>query len=216
MATLMAAPLVLIIFILIVGLVVWAVALETRKSAGNMRGLSEALGLAVAPTATVLGIFHREARASGRVRGKFVEVFSFSTGSGKSRTQWSAITATPKATGGLIFSIRPQNFGTRIMEVFGSKEIQLGDPEFDRRWFVQTNQPDFFRAALLPEMRAKITALVLDGQSRGAKLELENSVVRYAEIGSFSSAPRTARIREASAVVCDLADIAEVFALQGR
>ncbi|MDB6094915.1 MAG: hypothetical protein JWM32_2477 [Verrucomicrobia bacterium] len=204
----------LVMFAGVLGLVLWAVAAESKRSYLGLQRLADTLALAVPAQVPSLGIFYREARASGRIREKFVEVYPFSTGSGKSRVQWSAIAATPKSTGGLTFHLRLQGFGTKVMEVFGSREIEIGDAEFDRRWFIQTNQPDFLRAALVPELRDKVTALARDAGARGLELQLDSGVVRYAEHGSFSDPRRAVRIERAADVVCDLADLAEVFASQ--
>jgi len=102
------------------------------------------------------------------------------------------------------------------MEMFGASEIQVGDADFDRRWFIQTNQPDFLRAALLPELRAKIFTLAAEPSASRLKLMLEDGRVRYAEQGSFASARVAGRIGQAAEVVADLADVAEVFAAERK
>jgi hypothetical protein len=197
----------------IVGLIIFATRHAAKISAQNVGLVADALGLTV--TGGGSGILITEARAEGTYRGKRVEVYSFSTGSGKSRQLWAAISAAPKADGGLNFAFRRQGFGTRVMEMFGAREIQLGDLDFDRLWFVQTNQPDFLRAALLPEIRARISAFAEKGV-RGPQIEVESGAVRYAEIGSFSSGRLAERVARAADVVCDLADIMEVFATEDR
>jgi hypothetical protein len=102
------------------------------------------------------------------------------------------------------------------MELFGAKEIQVGDEGFDRTWFIQTNQPEFFRAALLPELRAKINALIHDlgTQARGMEFKLEGAAVRYAEMGTFADGDSCQRCQRAADIVGDLADLAEVAAQQ--
>jgi hypothetical protein len=198
------------------GLAVWAAARQGRRTTDNLRELAEQLGLEFVARAPVLGVFYPEARATGQMRGKRVEVFSFSTGSGKSRVWWCAVAAAVPAAGGLTFHLRRQGFGTKVMELFGAREIQMGEPEFDRTWFVQTNQPEFLRAALLPELRGKINTVVHDPgrAARSPEFRLEQAAVRYAEIGSFADAAGCARCRRAAEIVCDLADLAEVFAEQ--
>jgi hypothetical protein len=201
-------------FAIVIGLVAWAAARQGRRAAENGRELAGQLGLEFAAGAPVLGVFYPETRATGRMRDKRVEVFSFSTGSGKSRVQWCAVSAAVPAAGGLTFHLRRQGFGTKVMELFGAKEISVGEPEFDRTWFIQTNQPEYFRAALLPELREKISALVREpgAPARGMEFKLEAAVVRFAEIGSFADADRCRRCRRAAEIVCDLADLAEVWA----
>jgi len=201
------------LFAVMIGLVGWAAARQSKLTNENIRQLAAALGLQLEEEPPVLGIFYPEARAAGRLRGKRVELFPFATGSGKSRTQWSAVAAALPAACGLTFHLQRQGFGSKFMELFGAREIQTGDAEFDAAWFIQTNQPEYFREALLPELRAKITSLVreLGSRARGMEFRLEQGVVRYAEIGSFASGDCLKRCQRAVEIVCDLADLAEVF-----
>ncbi|MEI6862180.1 MAG: hypothetical protein WCL04_08005 [Verrucomicrobiota bacterium] len=73
---------------------------------------------------------------------------------------------------------------------------------------MQSNRPEFFSAALLPELRAKLMATHAAG-SKGS-FTLKEDLGKYAEIGSFSDAKRCVRFPALTDIVCDLADIAEV------
>ncbi|MCX6945646.1 MAG: hypothetical protein NT173_12965, partial [Opitutales bacterium] len=129
-----------------------------------------------------------------------------------SRVQWCALSVAPGRDGGLNCSLQRQDLGTKLKELFGAREIQVGDPEFDRQWFIQTNQPEFLRAALLPELRQKITALAAAPGGRPGRWQLESGLVRYAEQGSFANANIAARLSLAAEIGADLAEVAEVFA----
>jgi hypothetical protein len=85
----------------------------------------------------------------------------------------------------------------------------VGDVAFDRRWFIETNAPDFLRAALLPELRTRFDRI--SQRSRSGSFETVDGAVRYAEVGGFDSVERCERFAEAVEAVCDLADVAEVF-----
>ena len=204
------------LFVLVFALIIRAAARISQRTADNIRRLAETLGLKFTDKPPAFGMFFSDARAAGQLRGKQVELFPFATGSGKSRVQWSAVSAAVPVPSGLTFHLRRQGFGTKFMELFGAKEIAVGDAEFDRDWFIQTNQPEFFREALLPELRGKITTLVreLGTQARGMEFKLEQNVVRYAEIGGFANGDTCKRCERAADIVCDLADVAEVFAEQ--
>jgi hypothetical protein len=210
-------PLLMIgLFVAMIGLAVWTGARQSKRARENIRQLAATLGLQLGEKPPVLGMFYTDLRAAGSLRGKQVEVFPFSTGSGKSRVQWSAVSAAVPAASALTFHLRRQGVGTKIMELFGTKEIQVGDAEFDRTWFIQTNEPGFFREALLPELREKIGSLVREPgtQARGLEFKLEKNVVRYAEMGNFSNGGTCKRCLRAADIVCDLADVADVFAEQ--
>ncbi len=212
-------PLLMIgLFVAMIVFTIGAAARQSRRAMENVRQMAETLGLQFAEKPPTLGLFYTDARADGQMRGKRVELFPFWTGSGKSRVRWSAVSAAVPVATTLTFHLRRQGLGTKFMELFGAKEIEVGDAEFDRAWFIQTNQPDYFGGALLPELRAKINSLVreLGTQARGMEFKLEQSVVRYAEIGSFSNGDCCKRCLRAMDIVCDLADVAEVLAGQER
>lgn len=208
-----AAPVLIVLAMggAITAFVIWAGGRATAKARRNGEALASRLGLVLEPGQPKLGWFHPAPRGRGVIRGKRVEFFTYSTGSGKSRVQWAAITIAPADAGGLTFGIDRQGLLTKLGELFGMKEIQVGDPAFDAKWFVQTNQPDFFRAAFLPELRAKLTALADQGLLRGA-LALKDGVVKYKERGSFYDEAQCARIAGVVDLACDLADVAEVWA----
>jgi hypothetical protein len=192
-------------FMVFAGLALWLAAKASAQTRENVRGLAGRLGLTLEPVQPVLGFFYPSPQASGRIRGKAVRLYTYTTGSGKSRHTWSAVAATPAVDGGLTFALSRQGFGTKLLELFGAKEITVGNAAFDGAWFVQTNEPDYFRAALLPELQEKFRPL------QGA-CKLEKGVVTYVEQGAFAGEERCQRFARAAEIVCDLADIAEVYA----
>jgi hypothetical protein len=194
-------------------LIIWIGARETERVWRRVEQLAGRLELAMEPANITFGRFYGAPRANGLKRGKRVEIYTFSTGSGKSRVRWAAIAVTPRATGGLTFALTRQGFGTKVLEFFGTKEIQVGDPVFDRACFVQTNQPEFFGAALLPELRGQLAPAMAQGRSSSFKLETGRVV--YAEVGYFDDAC-CKRLENATGIACDLADVAEVFAESGK
>jgi hypothetical protein len=132
--------------------------------------------------------------------------------------QWCGVSAAVAGGDGLTFHLRQQGVSTKFMELFGAREIQVGDAEFDAAWFIQTNQPEFFAAALLPELRARITTFVreLGAQARGMEFKLEAGIVRYAEMGAFSNGNSCNRCQRVVGIVCDLAEVAEVASEEKR
>lgn len=189
------------------GLMLRFAAKASARARDNVHRLATRLGLVLEAAQPVLGIFYPQPRATGVIRGKAVTLYNYSTGSGKSRRTWSAVAATPAGGGRLTFKLSRQGIGTKLREFFGAKEITVGNPEFDAAWFVQTNEPDYFRAALLPELLEKFRPF------KGT-FKMEKGVVNYVEEGQFNSEDRCLRFEPATEVVCDLADIAEVFAQQ--
>lgn len=195
-------------FLVFFGLILWLGARASARAREQVGQLAGRLGLELEAAKPALGLFYPLPRAHGRIRGKAVALYNYTTGSGKSRTTWSAVSAAPAADAGLTFSFARQGFGTKLQELFGAREIVVGAPEFDAAWFVQTNAPDFLRPALLPELLEKFRDF------RGA-FKLEKGQVTYVEMGQFDSEERCRRFEAAVGLICDLADIAEVFARHG-
>jgi hypothetical protein len=94
--------------------------------------------------------------------------------------------------------------------MFGAKEIQVGDRAFDDAWFVRSNQPEYFKVALMPEIRAKFMA-VPTGRW-GARYKLEGGWVQYVEQGHLGGADVVERLEMQLPLLHELADVAEVFA----
>ena len=193
-----------------VGLIGWAGARSSSQSREQARRLADALGLVLDPAQPTLGIFWPSPRATGTIRGKGVKLFNYTTGSSKSRKTWSALYVTARTDGGLSFKLRKQGLGTKVMELFGAKEITVGEAAFDAAWFVQTNQPDYFRAALVGEIREKLMAALRAGAT--GVFQLNGGVVEYVEQGTFGNDRRRQRYELIAPLLCDLADVAEVFA----
>jgi hypothetical protein len=197
----------LIPFLFVAGfsLAIWAAVKARRKTTANLHALAERLGLLFVPKQ---GWFKPSARATGVLRGKPVEVFTYTTSNGKSSTTWAAVSARPAHTGGLTFTLGGRNLLTKIGEWFGRRGLTSGDAAFDAVWFARSNQPEFFSAALLSELRVKLLAAHATG-SKGS-FTLKDGLVKYVEVGSFYDAKRCERIPTILDIVCDLADIAEV------
>lgn len=195
-------------FVAFFGLILFLGAKASARNRERVGQLAGRLGLELEAAKPALGVFYPSPRASGRIRGKAVALYNYTTGSGKSRTTWAAVSVTPAADGGLTFGFGRQGLGTKLQELFGAREIVVGVPEFDAAWFVQTNAPDFLRPALLPELLEKFR------EFRGA-FKLEKGQVTYVEMGQFDSEERCRRFESAVSLACDLADIAEVYARHG-
>lgn len=146
----------------------------------------------------------------GNYRGRFVRIYSYTTGSGKSRTHWCAIEAKVQNPAKLTFNISRESFLTRTVKVFGMQEARVGDEMFDRAFFMRTNQAEYLRMALIPEVRSRMLGHQKIAGSRGS-FTANDLGVKYAEVGSFSNERLISRFPQAVEVVCDLADIVETY-----
>lgn len=209
----MVTALAFVFFVFVFAMILILSVRHARKSAENFAQLAAQLGLTLTEPKKTLGIVWSQPTATGKIRGRRASVFSYSTGSGKSRTNWCALSIDPHQHGGLNFEISLQGLGSKIKEVFGAKEVVVGEAAFDAKWFIQTNQPEFMQAALIPELRQRLTASLADaGRLRRPSLRLASGTIRYSEAGSFGNEVCCARIAGLKEVMSDFADVAEVFA----
>jgi hypothetical protein len=179
---------------------IWLSGRQQQQASANRLALADRLGFDFN-----LGL----GEVTGNVAGRPAHFWTYSTPNGKSRVTWCAVGVWPHRTGGLAYNIQRQNFGTKVMTWFGAKEIQVGDTAFDAAWFVQTNQPEFLAAALVPEIREKIMALpALPGENG---YELAEGEVRFAVRGTFADEKLVAALEARLPLLRDLADVAEVF-----
>jgi H2-forming N5,N10-methylenetetrahydromethanopterin dehydrogenase len=209
MAPAFAALLVFVGFGVLVIVLFKLAAAQSRRARQNFTDLAQRLGLAPSRVQPKFG-FWPQSQAEGLLRERPARLYGYTTGSGKHRTVWSALSVQPRAHGGLTFSLTPQGLGSKLAELFGAREITVGDPAFDKAWFIRTNQPEFSSAALLPELRARLTAAVQNRPNpRQPSLKLDGPEIVYVEAGAFNSDALRERFTP-------IADVAEVFAQSSR
>jgi hypothetical protein len=198
----------LAVFLVIGGLAVVAGFKQQRKAREQLAGLARRFGLELQRHEAKIG-FEPPPTVAGRYRTRAVRFFNYTTGSGKSRTTWSAVTAAVGGAGGFTLELFPENIFTRIGTALGMQDIRVGDPAFDQVFLVKSNDPAYAAAALLPEIRARLLA----ERERGARghLAIRDGEVRYAEMGAFDNEARVSRLADMLEAVCDLAEVAEVY-----
>ena len=191
----------------------WARVWLQRKAVPNFRALAERLGL------KFVSVEPETALATGILRGKPVELFAYTAPVPRGGwLSWAAVSARATDTAKLTFVLNGEgNYFPqldRFNRMFCRPRLTTGDSLFDAKWvIVSSNSPEFFAAALIPELRAKLMASHAVG-ARGS-FQLENGVVRSAEVGRFSDTKRCARFPALAGIVCDLADIVEVAPVSG-
>jgi len=202
--------LILPVFLVVATLGIRAAIRQQRQARERMAALADQLHLEFRQPAPV-GTFgiRPPPTVEGTHRGRPVRFFTYTTGSGKNQQHWGAVAAAAAGAGSFTLDLFPQNFLTHLGVALGMQDIQVGDPAFDPLFVVKSNDPAYAAAALLPELRARLVA----ERKRGAlgHLSVKDGEVRYAEIGGFGQATRVARLTEMLELVCDLAEVADVY-----
>jgi len=194
----------IVVLMVVVG--VWA----TRKTRDNLTRLARDLGMQLREKPAVLGLFRPAPTVDGDKGGRKVRFFQFSTGAGKSRQTWSAVGVGCANPHDLKLKLFAQNFLTQLGEKFGMQDVRLGQLPFDEKFVVQTNAPDYLRAALLPELRDPLLRHwpFLLGS---AHLKIDGGEVVYAENGQFTDEAMLQRMKTLLDVLIALAALPEVY-----
>ncbi len=206
-----ALPL-LLFFGFTAGIIALAVTLarkQQRRTRALLTALAGRLGLELKTQPAKFG-FEPTPTAEGPHRGRRVRFFTYTTGSGKSRTTWCAVSAALAGAGAFTLDLQAQNFVGRIAVALGMQDIRIGDPAFDEAFIIKSNDPAYAAAALLPEIRARLLAERQHGAT--GHLAVKEGEVRYAEVGGFDREDRVNRLASMLEVACDLAEVAEVYA----
>jgi hypothetical protein len=185
---------------------VWLAVRQHRRAVANLQELAQRLGLQTVGTDSLFSA----PQVQGTWQGRPVRFWNFSTGSGKSRQNWSAVAVQPRKADAVTLELRRQGLTTKVMEFFGASEVEVGDAAFDRAWFIQASHPVAVRAALVPEIRQRLSAL--DVQARDGSYKLERGWMQFSIRGEFSNPALIARLEARLPVLADLADIVEVAA----
>jgi hypothetical protein len=195
-------------FLGLIGFAIVMIRRQQRQTLENLTKLANRLGLELNRQPAKLG-FEPTPSVEGRHRGRPVRFFAYTTGSGKSRRAWSAVSAAVPGAGAFVLELVPENFLTRVATALGMQDIQIGDPTFDRAFIVRSNDAASAAAALLPEIRARLIAAF--PRVFGGELTVKAGAVRYAEGGGLGDAACVARLEAMLEMVCDLAEVAEAL-----
>lgn len=199
------------ILVVAIVLAVWSV----RKTYDSLARLAGELNLQLVAKPPVFGVFRRTPRVEGNVAGRNVCFFQYSEGTQKNRRSWSAVAVTCRNPHGFTLRLCRQSILTDLgVKLGGLVDLQIGDPGFDEKFVIQTNAPEYLRAALLPELRETLlrewpTTLL------AATLKIEGGRVLFSDAMPFSDARVPARMKALLPVLSALAVLPEVYSPQG-
>jgi hypothetical protein len=196
------------VFVAIFGLVIWGSITQARKTRENLNQLASTLGLKIREPERTSIFSSLQTAIEGTFRGRSVRIYAYTTGSGKNRTAWCALSVLAKTPPGFSLKISGESVFTKVGRVFGVDDVQTGDPAFDARFYVRTKQNSYVRAALIPEVRMRLSEAWEKQGARGS-FTAEAGEVKYAEVGTFAKPALCARFPLLLEIACELAEIAE-------
>ena len=154
---------------------------NSRAHQSAWSDLAAQAGLAFSP-----GSFWGKSQlVSGVYRNRALALDTFSTQSGDSRTLYTRLALAVDNPTGLNLALSGEGLGSKLEKLVGMKDIQVGDEEFDRRFFIR-GAPEMAVQRLLANssLRQKLI------ETRSVNIEVKDRAVRYTRQG-FESNPDT-------------------------
>lgn len=195
-----------ILLTIVFGFAFVAAAKRLRRSRENLRKLAEQLRIQY-DNGSESVLSGKPPSAAGEFHGRQIRVYPYVTGTGRTRVEWCAVSAALRNPAGLTLRISKENVLTRAGHTIGIDDVEVGDPAFDKRFYVKSDKPGLVRAALIPELREQIAA-AWDAGARGT-LSIDATEVKYAETGAFHQQKRCERFPRLAKLVCDIAEAGE-------
>jgi hypothetical protein len=194
-------------FLGVFALILFVARRQRRRGRDNLGNLAQQLGLPPPVIPQGFWAAFKSAELRGDHRGRAVRIYNYTTGSGKSRTTWCALSLPVQNPSKMTLRVSRENMLTRVGRVFGVDDVATGDTAFDDQFYVKSNDAGYVRAAFIPEVRTRISTVWKDG-ARGT-ISVDGSEIKYAEVGSFSSDKICGRFPALVDVAHLLADVVE-------
>lgn len=197
-------------FAAFMALIIWAAVVQTRKARENLQALADRLGFTIQEPPKKGWFASSDRRLTGTFRGRSAQIYTFTTGSGKNRSTWCALSLRVATPPGFSLKVTGENLFTKAGRIFGVEDVTTGDPSFDDRFFVKSSQPAYVRAALIPEVRIRLLETWQKHRAFGAFV-VESGEAKYTELGTFGNAKLCDRFPAMLEIAADLAEIAEAY-----
>lgn len=201
------------IFALSFGFAIYGSIRRTRRIWENLGRLGSEMNLQLVEPGKK-GVFAAGGAAlEGRLRGRSIRIYSYTTGSGKNRSHWCAVQVAAENNRKLSLTVSQENMFTKLGEKLGFDQATVGDDVFDRKFYLKCSDEEFLRAGLIPEVRSGFVSVWKQG-ARG-RVTVEGECIKFAELGSFSDNRICSRIPAISGLLCDLGEIVETHSRLG-
>lgn len=142
-------------FALIIGLAAVAIG-SYRRRFQRWLDLGPALGLAPQGEPGAWAWYKDWPDLRGSQGGFDVRVRTYTTGSGKQQTRWTAVEVPAGSRVVADLRVTREGWGTAIAKALGGQDVETGDPAFDPAFRVRAHDPDRARRLLTAEVRLRV------------------------------------------------------------
>lgn len=145
-----------------------------RRQRQRWLRLGAEFGLSPAGEDRLAAAFGGLPELTGHPGRRRTRLFCYTTGSGDDRKAWMAVgLAVEGLTQDLFVSLTTENVVMRLFKRVGVEDLEVGDPVFDGRFLVKTNDPARARAVLTGPVRSAlllvdpgVSPLLHEGEAR--------------------------------------------------
>lgn len=134
------------IILLAIALAVW----QWYRMTNRMKEFAAAHGLNYLPPSIP---FLSNPSLSGQVRGFEVNLRMVRRGSGKNSNTFTVLEVKPQQPPGFSFHVYEANFFNTLGKVFGMQDIEINDPEFDRKFIIQSHNENKIHELFTPSIK---------------------------------------------------------------
>jgi hypothetical protein len=157
------------------GGIIYAV-MRSGKAANRAWGdLGTRFGLTFKPMGTL-----SNPELNGEFRQRPMRVYLYSSGSHDNRQTYTAVTLTLKQPLNSVLEITPAGtLGNFLGKVVKAQDVEIGNPEFDARYVIKSDPPDF-AGKVLSSIAVQTGIMAIQEMSR---IELKGQALEYARRG---------------------------------
>jgi hypothetical protein len=138
---------------------------------------------------------------SGELDGKPVIIYEHIVGSGKNQVLYTTVTFAPNPFD-FDFKIGKEGFFSKVGKSFGSKDIEFGDEEFDKKFLLKCkDEEDRFRSLMDVRMQGALSSI--EKQLKG-NIMSTNAGLTYSLVGGFN---KQAKLEEFEKVMTFMRDL---------
>lgn len=178
---------------------------KEKKINEHWQWLVDTLGLQVHggepkfPDKAFLSWLRTPMRLEGSYRNCLLKIYNYTVSSGKNSTSYSTARIIGENPKNLSFEFHREGMFSKLGKLIGLQDIQTGDMTFDKLLIVKSNDADFIKIALLPEIKEKFITIWEQHKPHGS-IRLKDAELHYDEVGTI----RNAAVRERFAAIADL------------
>ena len=142
----------------------------------------------------------------GKINGRNFQLYMFTRGSGKNQVTYTAFKIDCSARGNTL-ALYPEGFFSKVGKFFGMQDIQMGDPFFDEKYIIKSNNETFVYNKLQGDLRQQLT--YYHPKIKGTFKIDDMNTLKYEEVVALNNPVDRARFEELLQLGVQIAEVVE-------